>query len=150
VRFTDVQAIYPEADHRRYLLPGEPLLVRAGFNASAATDGVIFSIDVRLDDGSMLARTDTEVLGMTVDVPEGPGVLDFHIGAIPLLDGTYEIVVGAHGEGGVLYDWREPACQFEIMNPGRSTGVVALTVRAELHTGEVTSAGVAVGADVPA
>ncbi|HXW38624.1 MAG TPA: hypothetical protein VEJ44_02935, partial [Acidimicrobiales bacterium] len=42
--------------------------------------------------------------------------------------GAYDISVGVSGPGG-MYDWREPACRFEVMNPGRSTGVVAMPLR---------------------
>jgi len=132
VRFTEVKAIYPAAGHRQYLLPGETLVVRAGFNAVTVVSGLTFSIDVRQDDGSMLARTDTDILGLNIDVPAGPGAIDFHFASIPLLDGAYEIVVGVNGPDGVLYDWQEPACRFEVMNPGRATGVLALSVEAKL------------------
>ena len=55
--------------------------------------------------------------------------MDFHLDSIPLFDGSYDINVGISGPGGILYDWREPACNFEMMNPGRSTGVVSIAVR---------------------
>jgi ABC-2 type transport system ATP-binding protein len=129
VRLTEVTAFYPEVNERRYLLPGETLVVRAGYQASAAAENSVFSIEVRMDDGTMLFRTDTEILGLTCDVPAGPGAIDFHFESLPLFDGSYDVNVGITGPGGTLYDWREPACQFEVMNPGRSVGLVAVPVR---------------------
>ncbi|HEX4081668.1 MAG TPA: ABC transporter ATP-binding protein [Acidimicrobiales bacterium] len=132
VRITDVLAFYPEANERRYLLPRETLIVRAGYQASEATDGVVVAIEIRLDDGSVLFRTDTEIMGLRHDVAAGPGAVDFHFDDLPLFDGTYEVNVGITGPDGILYDWREPACTFEVMNPGRATGVIAVPVKAAI------------------
>jgi ABC-2 type transport system ATP-binding protein len=129
VRITDVIAFYPEANERRYLLPRETLIVRAGYQASEAIDGVVVAIEIRLDDGSVLFRTDTEIMGLQHDVQAGPGAVDFHFDDLPLFDGTYEVNVGITGPDGVLYDWREPACTFEVMNPGRATGIIAVPVQ---------------------
>ena len=37
--------------------------------------------------------------------------------------------MGITGPDGLLYDWREPACTFEVMNPGRATGIIAVPVQ---------------------
>ena len=129
VRLTDVVAFYPQVNERRYLLPGETLIVRVGFTATVATEQMVVSIDVRFDDGSVLFRTDTEILGLSYDAPVGPSAIDFHFEGLPLFDGTYDVCVGITGPGGIMFDWREPACQFEVMNPGRSVGLVDLPVR---------------------
>jgi ABC-2 type transport system ATP-binding protein len=129
VRLTDVTAYYPGADQRRYLLLGETLVVRVGYQAQTAARDTIFAVEIRMHDGSLVFRTDTEILGMTVAAEVGPGALDFIYEGMPLFDGAYYVNVGIYGPGGILYDWREPACEFEMMNPGRATGMVALSVQ---------------------
>ena len=52
----------------------------------------------------------------------------------PLMDGTFSVNVGIQSKGGVVYDWREQATSFEVMNPGRSTGVIAMPVHAEIRS----------------
>ncbi len=128
IRITEVSASYPEADRRPYLLPGETLVVRVGYQVAEPTDNVIFQIDVRSPDGSALFQTDSEILGLQFDAPVGPGAVEFHFEDLPLFDGAYDITVGIRTPRG-MSDWREPACRFEVMNPGRSTGVVALPCR---------------------
>lgn len=129
LRLTDVAAIYPHSDEARpYLLQGETLVVRVGFHASVPTEGVVFQIEVRAPDGSALFQTDTDILGLPYDAPVGPGAVDFHFDALPLLDGAYDVFVGVLTRLG-MSDWREPACRFEVMNPGRTTGIVALPCR---------------------
>ena len=132
VRLTDVLPYFAEAQERRYLLPGETLIVRVAYQASAPAESVVFSIEVRDQEDNVLFHTDTEIMGLTLDLPVGPGAIDFHFESLPLFDGAYDVIVGVSGEGGILFDWREPACKFEVMNPGRSTGVVAMPVRIAL------------------
>ena len=139
VRITDVVAFYPEANERRYLLPRETLIVRATYNASEPSAGVVVAIEFRLDDGTVLFRTDTEILGLAHDLPAGPGAVDFHFDDLPLFDGSYLVNIGITGPGGILYDWREPACTFEVMNPGRSTGVIAIPVKVAIVPTELVA-----------
>jgi ABC-2 type transport system ATP-binding protein len=131
VRLTEVTPFFPEADERRYLFPGEKLIVRVVYDAAVATTGIVVSAEVRAEDTTLLFKTDTEILGVTYDAPVGPSAFDFHFDALPLFDGTYTIAIGVSSHG-VLMDWRDPACTFEVANPGRSTGVVAMPARAEI------------------
>ena len=64
-------------------------------------------------------------------------MVEFLIDSFPMLDGIYRIVVGIQSRlGGMMYDWREPAGDIEVCNPGRATGALAvpLSVRI-LHGG---------------
>lgn len=130
VRLTDVYPVYMDDPDQRFVPQGGTLIVRVGFHASAPTPSVVFGIEVRADDGTMLFRTDTDILGFQHDVEEGPGAIDFHFTDLPLFDGVYDFNVAVTSAlGGVLYDLREPACRFEVINPGRTTGIVAMPVQ---------------------
>jgi ABC-2 type transport system ATP-binding protein len=129
IRLGDVSLVLGADSERRYLLPGEPLIVRVAFDASERVDDVVVQIEVRAGDGSMLMRTDTEILGVPCRVAPGPGAVDFRFGSGPFGDGAYEIGVGVLTQRG-LSDWREPAARFEVMNPTRSTGVILMPVEA--------------------
>jgi ABC-2 type transport system ATP-binding protein len=144
VRFTDVTCVLPAESERRYLLPGEPVTIRASFESARPVLGAVFQLEVRGDAGTGLFRTDSEILGVPCDLAPGPGTFEFHLEAVPLLDGAYDVNLGVQTARG-LSDWREPACTFEVMNPGRSTGVVAVAVRAAL----VANGGLVVGAGGP-
>ena len=79
-------------------------------------------------------QTDTEILDTPFDAQVGSGRAEFLFESIPLMDGTFYVNVGVQSKGGVVYDWREQATSFEVMNPGRSTGSVALPVHAEIRS----------------
>ena len=131
VRLTEVSCLLPPGTTRRYLLPGEPLTIRVGFESSRAVDEVVYQLEIRNDVGLALFATDTEVLGLHCAIEPGPGTFEFRLGSVPLLDGAYDVNLGVQTARG-MSDWREPACQFEVMNPGRATGTVAIPVEAGL------------------
>ena len=64
----------------------------------------------------------------------GAAGADFSFEQVPLMDGTFSVNVGVQSKGGVVYDWREQATSFEVMNPGRSTGAIAMPVHAEIRS----------------
>jgi ABC-type polysaccharide/polyol phosphate transport system ATPase subunit len=130
VRISDVSQRHPGTGERPYLLTGEPLTVRIDYEASADTKGVVFGLEIRDDQAAMLIKTDTDVLGDHFDVTAGKGAVEFTFDSIPFLDGVYDVMVGVQSLGGFLYDWREPGCQFEVMNPGKELGFLTIPHRA--------------------
>jgi ABC-2 type transport system ATP-binding protein len=127
VRIAEVTVRHPGEDGRPYLLTGEPLTVRVEFEATTATEGVVFVLEIRDGAAIMLLRTDTDQLGQQFDVAAGPGAIEFSFDSIPFLDGAFDLAIGIQSRlGGVLYDWTESACRFEVMNPGRAVGFVSI------------------------
>ena len=68
----------------------------------------------------------------------------FDFAEVPLLDGTYSVSVGVRSLSQVnIVAWKDHVTQFEVANPGRSTGRVRLPLdvsfrlRSTGHTGEV-------------
>jgi ABC-2 type transport system ATP-binding protein len=132
VRITYATHSYPRSEDVAYLATGDTLTVGVGYHASIATEDVVFSLEIRDGEGNTFMRTDTDILGERFDLPVGPGLVNFFVDQIPMLDGTFSYSVGILGKGGVLFDWREPAGEFNVMNPGKVTGVIAIPVRAVL------------------
>jgi ABC-2 type transport system ATP-binding protein len=132
VRVVYTAHTYPRFEEVPYMTTGDPLTIGVGYHASIATDDVVFSLELRDADDNTFMRTDTDILGLRFDLPEGPGLVNFFVNDIPLLDGRFSYSVGILTKGGVLIDWREPAGTFEVMSPGKSTGFITLDVRAEL------------------
>ena len=132
VRITYASHTYPRFEEVAYLSTGDALTIGVGYHASIATEDVVFSLELRDMDGNCFMRTDTDILGLRFDLPVGPGLVNFIVDDIPLLDGKFSFSVGVLSKGGVLFDWREPAGQFDVMSPGKATGFITLPVRAVL------------------
>ncbi len=133
VHIGEVWVGHPGTGTRPYVCTGEPITVHVHFDANMATEGVIFSLEIRDAEEGLVLRTDTEILGMPVDLPVGLGKMEFRLVSFPFLDGTFDVNVGVQSRrGGSLFDWREPAAHFEVMYPGRGNGAVALPMMSAL------------------
>jgi ABC-2 type transport system ATP-binding protein len=136
VRFRSVHRIYSGDNSVPYMSTGDDLTLRVEFEALYPTEDVVFSFEVRDDDGSLVMRTDTSIIGMPIDAPRGTSVMHFGIVGVPLLDGSFSFALGIQSRGGVLYDWQENAGTFEVMNPGKTTGKLRMNVHAALISTE--------------
>jgi ABC-2 type transport system ATP-binding protein len=133
VRITDVSFLHPGQPERRYLLPGDPLSIVIGYAAAEPVDDVVFGIGIFDTLGRELYGTNTEILGVSVGRISGQASITFSIGAVPFLDGTYFVTIGLiRGESAEVYDWSEQEHAFEVMNPGRTAGLVELPVHVEV------------------
>jgi ABC-2 type transport system ATP-binding protein len=129
IHITGIEIEHPGTGARHHLLPGEPLTVQVSFEAQESVADVVGGITIYDIEGKLIFGTDTEIMGRSFNIAFGPGRIAFRFSEIPLLDGTYMVSVGLRSrKGGVVYDWREQEARFEVLNPGRSTGAVALDV----------------------
>jgi hypothetical protein len=136
VRFRSVHRVYSGDNTVPYMRTGDDLTIRVEFEALHATEDVVFSLEVRDDTGNMIMRTDTSIIGMPIDAPQGTSVMHFGIVNMPLLDGRFSFAMGIQSRGGLLYDWQEHAGTFEVMNPGKTTGMLRMDVHAALISTE--------------
>ncbi|HEX2038382.1 MAG TPA: ABC transporter ATP-binding protein [Acidimicrobiales bacterium] len=127
LRITGVRMEYPGVGERPYLHPGDPLAIHVAYHAVERLDDVVFGIAVHDIEGRLVFGSNTDILGTPLDPVEGAGEVVFATEHVPLLDGTYLLTLGVHShDEGTVYDWQEQRHQFEVMNPGRTAGQVAL------------------------
>jgi ABC-2 type transport system ATP-binding protein len=136
VRLRSVHRVYSGDNSVPYMRTGDDLTIRVEFEAVYATDDVVFSLEIRNEFGDTILRTDTSIIGVSIDTPRGVGVMHFGIVNVPLLDGTFSFAIGIQSRSGILYDWQENAGTFEVMNPGKTTGFMRMDVHAALISTE--------------
>jgi len=137
VLITGVEIEHPGVGSRPYLLPDEALAVHVAFDASEPVDDAVFSIEVHDNDGQLVFASDTEAIGQHIDLPAGGGRADLAFDRVPLLGGAYSVSIAIKSRGGVVYDLREQE-GFEVMNPGRSRGTVALELRVDVRAASLS------------
>ena len=71
VRITYTACAYPNFEEVPYLSTGDDLTIGVGYHASIATDDVVFSLELRDNDGNCFMRTDTDILGLRFDLQVG-------------------------------------------------------------------------------
>jgi homopolymeric O-antigen transport system ATP-binding protein len=136
VRFRSVHRVYSGDNSVPYMCTGDDLTIRVEFEAHHAVDDVVFSLEIRDDGGNAIMRTDTSIIGVQIAAPRGVSVMHFGIVQMPLLDGSFSFALGIQSRGGLLFDWKEDAGSFEVMNPGKTTGVMRMDVHAALVSTE--------------
>jgi ABC-2 type transport system ATP-binding protein len=134
VRITDVTFEHSGlADGRSYLLPHEPLEIRVAYDAEDRVEDVMFGIAIYDVKGNNLFGANTKMIGLDIPPADGPGEIRFCFGDVPLLDGTYLVTLAIQTrDEGVVYDWHEQQWQFEVMNPDRTAGIVAMPLAVKL------------------
>jgi ABC-2 type transport system ATP-binding protein len=125
----------PGMGERTYIEPGEPLEVAVNWQAEEPVDDAIFVLSIYGQQGDLLFETSSRDLGVDPELLVGKGSATFAFSGIPLLDGTYMVSTGLTTvDGGRVYDWQEHQHHFEVMNPGRTRGVLQLPVECRLVT----------------
>jgi ABC-2 type transport system ATP-binding protein len=136
-RFAAARLVRPAGGERPYLLPGEPLAVEVDYEVAEPVRGAVLGVAVYASNGSMVFEADSSVLPEGVfDLEPGTGRATLAFEEVPLLDGAYQVHLRLQeAGGGPVHDRLEPPVEFEVVNPGRATGVVALPFSVALHPG---------------
>jgi len=132
VEITSVTVEYPGIGERPYLVTGERLTIRVEFLVTSAVDGAQFAIEILSDKDQTLFATRSSGADEAMMLAPGVGSVTFCFDSVPLLDGRFIANVDVRDSGGVVIGLAEPACDFEVMNPSKATGVVSLPMRVEV------------------
>ncbi len=132
VRLGEVTLDHPGAEDRNYLVTGEPLEVRVELEVREPVQGASFTISLISETQEVLFASDagTSRAGLRLDA--GTRGVSFRFAEVPLLDGRFALSLDVRDAGGAVLDQQEQVAHFEVMNPGRATGVVALPLVIEV------------------
>jgi ABC-2 type transport system ATP-binding protein len=123
---TKIRAEYPDPD-ARFLLPNQPMRIRIDYVATQRITDICFAFEIQDHRHEVIFGDDTQTMEQPIHACDGVGAVCFDLPRVPLLDGTYLLSVTATTRsGGEVYDRRDLQDQFEVMQPGRARGRVAL------------------------
>ncbi len=123
---TKVRAEYPEPD-AKFLLPNQPMRLRIDYVATQRITDICFAFEFRDPQGTVIFGDDTQTMEQPIHACDGVGAVCFDLPRVPLLDGRFLISVTATSRnGGEVYDRRDLQDEFQVMQPGRQRGTVAL------------------------
>src|SRR3954453_16884376 len=93
----------------------------------------MFGIAIYDVTGNNLYGAKPKILGPDGPPADGPAEIRSCFADGPLLDGTYLVTLAIQTrDEGVVYDWHEQQWQFEVMNPDRTAGIVAMPMTVDL------------------
>ncbi len=143
-----VRAEHGGSGVRSHLYPGESLTVTAEVDSLAPVADALATIAIYDDKNELVFASDPDDPACEMDIPAGGGTVRFVFPEVPLLDGTYSVSVGVRSATETaVFDLKDQVTQFEVANPGRSTGRVRLPVDVSFR---LRSAGVGATGEVPA
>jgi hypothetical protein len=123
---TKIRAEYPDPD-AKFLLPNEPMRLRIDYVATERIEDICFAFEIQSLDHTIVFGNDTQTMQQPIHACDGVGAVCFDVPRMPLLDGSFLISVTATSRnGGTVYDRRDLQDRFQVMQPGRARGLVAL------------------------
>jgi ABC-2 type transport system ATP-binding protein len=123
---TKIRAEYPDPE-AKYLLPNQPMRLRVDYVTTERITDISFTFEIQDPEGNVVFGDDTQRMQQPIHACDGVGAVCFDLPRVPLLDGTYLIAVAATSRaGGTVYDRRDFEDHFDVMQPGRMRGRVAL------------------------
>jgi Wzt C-terminal domain len=100
--------------------------------------GVAATLSIFGNTGGLVFAGDTENFGQVFDLSAGKGRIVMRIPQVPLLEGMYSVNVQLHdARSGIVHDVAEDAAHFQVVNPGRSSGLVLMTIDASIEQDSV-------------
>jgi ABC-2 type transport system ATP-binding protein len=139
VQIGTVRLEFPASDGRTYLRAGEALRICIPYRAAAPLDDVVFAIHVTDGNGDLLYGTNSDIVEDGAHAVSGSGEYVFDLGPVPLHSGTFFVDVGIHTPGGLEYDHRQRAAEFQVSNNEgiglRSVGRVFIPTDGRLKPG---------------
>jgi ABC-2 type transport system ATP-binding protein len=110
----------PASEGRSYLQAGEPLRLRIPYRAAGTHDDVVFAFHLTDGNGDLLFGTNSHIVEGAPHRVEGSGEYVFELDDVPLHTGVFAFDVGIHTVGGLEYDHRARAVEFQVSNRGES------------------------------
>jgi lipopolysaccharide transport system ATP-binding protein len=106
---------------------GSPFEVRIHYHAPSRLEDPIFGIAVHHQNATLISGPNTGFDGIAIPFVEGDGLVTYHIPALSLLEGKYNLSVSAHNRADTeIYDYHDRAYSFRVYR-GRSREAYGLT-----------------------
>ncbi|CAG4927830.1 MULTISPECIES: ABC transporter ATP-binding protein [Acidithrix] len=115
-----------ENDH---ISPHDSLNVHVAYHTQRPIGDVSLTIQFLSPQGETIFAGNTKDLDLPGYDIDGDGVFELYFESLPLLDGVYGIVAMIIDASGTLVSWIEEKAAFQVMNPSKVSGLVALTFR---------------------
>jgi lipopolysaccharide transport system ATP-binding protein len=128
VEITRVQLLSGAGEERGVFHTGEPLTIRLHYQAHARIASPVFGVGIYHESGTWLTGPNTGFDGLPIPAVDGPGAIDYHVPALPLNTGRYQVsaaVVDATQTH--VYDLHDRLYPLVVHSPGRERyGLMAI------------------------
>ncbi len=121
-----VQARSRQGGDREHILPHDPVSFEVAYHALAPIGGLSVTFQIFSPQNEMVFTANTKDLGIDTFDLDGDGIIEINFDDMALLDGIYATSVSFVDKDNALLCWHEEKAAFQIVNPSRVSGIVAL------------------------
>ena len=134
-KITSCELLIANDLNRDHVVPGDALEFRIGIDVAEPLGGVAIAFAVYgSNGGGMLFGGSTEAIGQVYDLVPGHCTVVLRVDSVPVLDGAYGVDIAIQDAGyGLVHDYAERIRQFQVVNPGRFGGLIAISLDASLE-----------------
>ncbi|MDA8208522.1 MAG: ABC transporter ATP-binding protein [Actinomycetota bacterium] len=126
VELVSIRAVSALEERPEHIFPHDPLKVEVGYHARSPQLGTSVAIQVFSPQKEVIFGANTRELGIEGFDLDSDGVVEINFEDLPLLDGIYGVAVTLIDSGGNPISWLEDRAAFQVVNPSRVSGLVAL------------------------
>ena len=127
IRFTEVKLMDGEGRTKPVFETGESMKVRLEYEAVEPIDDPIFGFGFYDHQGLMVYGTNTRLRDLPIPRVEKPGVVEFCIPRLSLLDGRYYLsVASCTRDYKTDYHWMDKFFYFDVKSPGMDAGYLSM------------------------
>ena len=141
VRITDVRFIDGDGTDTIVFRTGDPLTIRIFYDAQKRLENPVFGLALYTQGGVHLNGPNTRFAGLDIPFVDGTGYVDYHIDALPLLAGMFDVTVALTGSDITdLLDHQHRAYTFTVQpTPGQPErwGLINMPATWSFHPGSV-------------
>ena len=120
VEIIDVAFLDGAGREQNIFLVGAPWAVRMRYRARRRIERPVFGLAVYRSDGVHICGPNTYFAGVDIPYVDGEGEVFYRVDRLPLMEGSYLLVVAAHNEPDtVMYDHHDRMYSFEVRQVGR-------------------------------
>lgn len=114
VRFLDA-----DGDEQSLFKTGDEMVIEVAFIAHQAVPDPEFGLAIFRQDGVHINGPNSHLAGLEMGEVKGPGVVQYHIKALPLLPARYQVTAAVHDSRLLnAYDYHELAYPFRVVTGG--------------------------------
>ncbi len=115
VEITRVELCSTEGQAHTTFITGEPFTIRLHYHCVHPIDHPVFGFGINHQNGIHIFGPNTKFGGLDLEQLAGTGVIEFHMPALPLLEGQYVLSVAVvNGADTETYDYHDQAYPFRV------------------------------------
>ena len=126
IQVVSIRAVAASEERPEHIFPHDPLKIEVGFRVNTPQANTSVAVQLFNPMQQLIFSANTREMGIDGFDLDADGVVEINFDELPLLDGIYGVIVTLIDRDGNPISWMEDRAAFQVVNPSRVSGIVAL------------------------